>query len=106
MRILTAFVVVALAACTGDLVELTPGGKPMDMAAGGGGGGGGQGGGGEMGPNTAKFADIQMDLDAKGCTLGACHGMAGTGAVVVWKAMATGADLDTNYTNTMTEINS
>jgi hypothetical protein len=66
-----------------------------------------QAGGGEMGPNTAKFSpDIQMDLDAKGCTLTACHGTMGNGSVMYIKPMATvQADIDMNYTNAMAEIN-
>ena len=74
------------------------GGGPPDMA---------QGSGGEMGPNSAKFSpDIQMDLDAKGCTLTACHGTMGNGSVMYIKPMATAqADIDTNYTNLMNEVN-
>jgi len=85
-----------MAGCTGDLVDIGSGANQdmafsqVDMA---------QGGGGEMGPNTAKFfPDIQMDLDAKGCTLTACHGAMGTGAVMYIKPMATAqADIDANY---------
>lgn len=108
MRILTGFIVVALAGCTGDLVEIGPGSKTMDMSAsggGGGGGGGGQGGGMEMGPNAAKFfPDIQMDIDSAklGCSLGACHG--GTQIPVV-KANAVAGTGDANYTNFMADVN-
>ena len=58
-----------------------------------------QAGGGEMGPSTTKFdPDIQTDMDGKGCTLVACHG---TGTpVLILKAMATGADIDSATTRT------
>ena len=58
-----------------------------------------QAGGGEMGPSNAKFyPDIQMDLDAKGCTIAACHGTAGDGSVMTVKMGATvQADIDANY---------
>lgn len=104
MRILTGFVVVALAGCTGDLVEIGPGSKAdmsgtaavVDMA-------GGQGGNAEMGPNTAKFfPDIQKDVDTLTCSLSACHG--GT-QVPVLKAMAVAGTGDANYTNFMADVN-
>jgi hypothetical protein len=104
MRIFTGFVLFVLAGCTGDLVELGVGNKQdmsfagVDLA---------QGGGGEMGLSTAKFfPDIQMDLDAKGCTITACHGAAGTGSVMVIKAAVTAqADIDANYASAMNEVN-
>jgi hypothetical protein len=104
MRIFTGFVLFVMAGCTGDLVELGVGGKQdmsfgdVDMA---------QAGGGEMGPNAAKFfPDIQMDLDAKGCTITACHGATGTGAVIVLKAAVTAqADIDANYAQAMMDVN-
>jgi hypothetical protein len=104
MRIFTGIFLVVMVGCTGDLVELTAGGKQdmsfagVDMA---------QGGGGEMGPNSAKFSpDIQMDLDAKGCTLTACHGTSGNGSVMYIVPMATAqADIDANYMHAMAEIN-
>jgi hypothetical protein len=104
MRIFTGFVLFVLAGCTGDLVELGAGNRQdlsfgdVDMA---------QAGGGEMGPNNAKFfPDIQMDLDAKGCTITACHGAAGTGSVIVIKANVTvQADIDANYAQVMTDVN-
>src|SRR5262245_5258991 len=100
MRILTGFVVLAFVGCTGDLVELTPGGNKADMSASGGGGGGGGGGGqgtDEMGVNASKFfPDIQSDIDALTCSLGACHG--GT-QVPVLKPNATAGSGDANYTN-------
>jgi hypothetical protein len=93
-----------LGGCTGDLVELGVGGKQdmsvggVDMA---------QGNTGEMGLNSAKFfPDIQMDLDAKGCTITACHGAAGTGAVILLKASVTAqADIDANYAQAMMDVN-
>jgi hypothetical protein len=106
MRIFLHGCVIALmAGCTGDLVEIGVGAKQdmsvgaaADMA---------QGGGGEMGPTTAKFSpDIQSDLDAKGCTITACHGTSGNGSVMYVKPMATAqADIDTNYMDVMAEIN-
>jgi hypothetical protein len=105
MRIFLKVSVIALmAGCTGDLVEL--GAKPdMSVAAV---QDQGQGGGGEMGPmSSAKFnPDIQMDLDSKGCTIGACHGTQNDGSVMYVKAMATAqADIDANYMAVMAEIN-
>ena len=98
MRIfLYGCVVAMMAGCTGDLVELGAAATQdmsfagVDMA---------QAGGGEMGPTVAaKFSpDIQMDLDSKGCTIGACHGTSGDGSVMYVKAMATAqADIDANY---------
>ena len=104
MRILTGFVLLVMTGCTGDLVELGVGGKQdmsfagVDLS---------QGGGGEMGPNAAHFSpDIQMDLDAKGCTIVACHGTSGNGSVMFIKAMASvQADIDANYMHAMAEIN-
>ncbi len=105
MRIFYGFVIVVMAGCTGDLVELSASGSGQDMSfaqvdlS--------QGGGGEMGPNAAKFfPDIQMDLDAKGCTITACHGTAGDGSVMTVKANATAqADIDANYMSVMNELN-
>lgn len=94
-----------MAGCTGDLVELGASkqdlsvGAAVDMA---------QGTTGEMGPlPSAKFSpDIQSDLDAKGCTITACHGTSGNGSVMYVKPMATAqADIDANYTSVMAEIN-
>jgi hypothetical protein len=52
------------------------------------------------------FPDIQADLDAKGCTITACHGTSGTGAVMVVKANATmQTDIDANYASVMAEVN-
>lgn len=82
-----------MAGCTGDLVELGASkqdlsvGAAVDMA---------QGTGGEMGPSAKFIPDIQMDLDAKGCTNPSCHGGSQT---PVMKPNATGAQLDTNYSN-------
>ena len=102
---LPVFAIVLATGCTGDLVELTNNGGGSDMAvaidmA-------GQAQGGEMGPSSAKFSpDIQADLDAKGCTLGACHGTMGNGSVMYVKAMATAqADIDANYMSVSNEIN-
>jgi hypothetical protein len=90
-------VLFVMAGCTGDLVDIGAGAKQdmafseVDMA---------QAPGGEMGPmSAAKFSpDIQMDLDAKGCTLTACHGTMGNGSVMYIKPMATAqADIDANY---------
>ena len=106
MRIfLHGCVIALLAGCTGDLVELSANGNQdlsvgavADMA---------QGGGNELGPSTAHFnPDIQMDLDAKGCTITACHGTMGNGTVMYIKPMATAqADIDTNYMDAMNELN-
>ena len=106
MRIFLHGCVIALmAGCTGDLVELNASkqdmsvGAAVDMA---------QGTTGEMGPTSAaKFSpDIQADLDAKGCTITACHGAQGTGANLYVKPMATAqADIDMNYMNVMADIN-
>ena len=106
MRIFLHGCVIALmAGCTGDLVELNASkqdmsvGAAVDMA---------QGTTGEMGPMSgAKFSpDIQADLDAKGCTITACHGADGNGSVMYVKAMATAqADIDANYMHVMAEIN-
>jgi hypothetical protein len=100
---LTVFAIVLMTGCTGDLIELNTSpdmafSGAMEM---------GQGGGGELGPSTTHFSpDIQMDLDAKGCTLTACHGAMGTGALLFVKPNATAqADIDTNYMNVMGEIN-
>lgn len=98
-------VLFVMAGCTGDLVDIGSGAKQdmafseVDMA---------QAPGGEMGPlSAAKFSpDIQMDLDAKGCTLTACHGTMGNGSVMYIKPMATvQADIDANYMAAMAEIN-
>lgn len=106
MRIFLHGCVIALmAGCTGDLVEIGVGAKQdlsvgaaNDMS---------QGTGGEMGPTSAKFSpDIQSDLDAKGCTITACHGTSGNGSVMYVKPMATAqADIDANYTSVVTETN-
>jgi hypothetical protein len=104
MRILTGFVLVVMAGCTGDLIELGVGGKQdmsfagVDLS---------QGGNDEMGLSAAKFSpDIQMDLDTQGCTLVACHGTSGNGSVMFIKPMATvQADIDANYMHAMAEIN-
>ncbi|HEY1586315.1 MAG TPA: hypothetical protein VGH63_11555, partial [Polyangia bacterium] len=71
-------VLFVMAGCTGDLVDIGSGAQQdmafseVDMA---------QGAGGEMGPNNTHFSpDIQSDLDAKGCTLTACHGTMGNGS--------------------------
>jgi hypothetical protein len=94
-----------MAGCTGDLVDIGAGAKQdmafseVDMA---------QAPGGEMGPmSAAKFSpDIQMDLDAKGCTLTACHGTMGNGSVMYIKPMATAqADLTMNYMDVLNEVN-
>lgn len=91
-----------MAGCSGDLVELGASQdlafSQVDMS---------QGGGGEMGPSGAKFfPDVQMDLDAKGCTITACHGAQGTGAIMYIKPNATAqADIDANYTSAMNEVN-
>jgi hypothetical protein len=106
MRIFPGLVLVVLAGCTGDLVEINAGGgkapdmafSAVDMT---------QAGGGELGLSTAKFfPDIQMDMDAKGCTLTACHGAAGTGAPMLIKPMVTAqADIDANYMQAMIDVN-
>jgi hypothetical protein len=101
---LPVFAIAIMAGCTGDLVELTAGSPDMsagaaaDMA---------QAGGGELGPSSVKFSpDIQMDLDAKGCTSVACHGTSGNNSVMYIKPMATAqADIDMNYMDVMNEIN-
>lgn len=103
MRItLYGCVLVVVAGCTGDLVEIGAAAKQdmsfsqVDMA---------QGGGGEMGPSTARFfPDIQADIDSIGCSATGCHG--GTQIPVV-KMGATGgtAQGDTNYTNFMNDVN-
>jgi hypothetical protein len=50
--------------------------------------------------------DVQADLDARGCTIAACHGASGTGAVMVVKASATTqTDIDANYASVMAEVN-
>lgn len=98
MRIFLHGCVIALmAGCTGDLVEIGVGAK-QDMSVGAA-ADMSQGTGGEMGPTTAKFSpDIQSDLDAKGCTITACHGTSGNGSVMYVKGMATAqADIDANY---------
>ena len=94
------FVIVLLAGCTGDLVELNAGAPDLsfgnvDLS---------QNGGGEMGPSNAKFyPDIQNDVDnVVGCSLVACHG--GTQAPVM-KMGATAANDQGNYTNFMTAVN-
>jgi hypothetical protein len=104
MRIFTGFVLFVLTGCTGDLVELGVGAK-QDMAFGG--VDLAQAGNGEMGLSSAKFfPDIQMDVDTKGCTITACHGAAGTGAVMFVKAAVTAqADIDANYASAMNEVN-
>ncbi len=93
-----------MAGCTGDLVELNANkqdlsvGAAADMA---------QGTTGEMGQVATKFSpDIQSDLDAKGCTITACHGTQGNGSVMYIKAMATAqADIDSNYMDVTPELN-
>ncbi|MGZ3426230.1 MAG: hypothetical protein ACXVCV_06250 [Polyangia bacterium] len=93
-----------MAGCTGDLVELTAGGGKQDMSFAG--VDMAQAAGGEMGPSGAVFTDIQTDLDAKGCTITACHGTSGNGSVMFVKPMATvQADIDANYMHVMAEIN-
>ncbi len=105
---LTVFGIALLIGCTGDLVELTPGG-PKDMTAPTGGGDAGQGGGGEMGPSTLKFfPDIQGDMDAKTCTSVACHGStnaASNGGFSVKPMPTAQADIDANYMAVMNEVN-
>ncbi len=101
MRIVTMLAFVFVTGCTGDLVEIGPGGA-ADMSGTGGNGGGDMamaGGGGDGGGSTAKFIpDIQADIDSKGCTNMACHG--GTTNPPQLKAMATAqADIDSNYAN-------
>jgi hypothetical protein len=98
MRIFIPIAFFLVSGCTGDLVEIGAGARadlsgqaPPDMA---------QAGGGEMGPSNLKFfPDIQMDIDTKTCSLGACHG---ANQAPIFKAMgmlATQADKDLNYTN-------
>jgi hypothetical protein len=92
MRIFTALALI-LAGCTGDLVELGP-----KTGTGGSGGGGGST---DMAQGTsggaAKFnPDIQRDIDSLGCSSGGCHGAGVKPALTMG---ASGAALDTNYTN-------
>jgi hypothetical protein len=93
-------VLVMMAGCTGDLVELGANKQDLsfgmvDLA---------QGGGGEMGPSNLKFyPDIQMDIDnVEGCSTVGCHG--GT-QIPVLKNGATAANDQGNYAAMMTEIN-
>jgi hypothetical protein len=104
MRIFTAFGLLLLCSCTGDLVELGAGSRAdlsgsfgsHDMA---------QGGGGEMGPSAKFFPDIQNDVDRLGCTIGACHGN-GTGTALTMKMGVTAqADIDANYMHVMNDVN-
>jgi hypothetical protein len=100
-----AFVVSGLMlGCTGDLVEIGPGARadmsgmaPADMA---------QAGGGEMGPSNLKFfPDIQMDIETKTCSLGACHGMNQAPIFKPMAQLATQADKDLNYNNFKSVVN-
>lgn len=106
MRIFTAVAFILVSGCTGDLVEIGAGHKG-DMAMAGGGGDMAQGAGGDAGQTALKFSpDIQMDLDAKGCTIMGCHGTAGGTAVPTIKMGATAqADIDANYAAVMGEVN-
>ncbi len=103
MRIVTAFVLVAFAGCTGDLVEIGPGAKADLSGTIGGGGDMAQASGGEMGPSTARFfPDIQKDIDTLGCSGAGCHGGA---QIPVLKANAVAGTGDANYTNFMNDVN-
>jgi hypothetical protein len=102
MRIfLHGCVLVMMAGCTGDLVELNAtrdqgtGGGPPDMA---------QAGGGEMGPSNLKFyPDIQNDIDTvEGCSAVGCHG--GT-QIPVLKMGATAANDQGNYAAFINDVN-
>src|SRR4051812_28725099 len=101
MRIfLQGCVLVMMAGCTGDLVELSANKQDLsfgavDLA---------QTGGGEMGPNSLTFyPDIQGDIDnVLGCSTVGCHG--GT-QIPVLKNGATAANDQGNYMAMLTEIN-
>jgi hypothetical protein len=103
MRIFIPVAFFLVSGCTGDLVEIGPGGRAdmsgqvVDMA---------QAGGGEMGPSSLKFfPDIQMDIDTKTCSLGACHGGTQIPVMKPMAMLATQADKDLNYNNFKSIIN-
>jgi hypothetical protein len=101
MRIfLHGCVLVMMAGCTGDLVELNSAKQDLsfgnvDLA---------QSGGGEMGPSNLKFyPDIQMDIDnVLGCSTAGCHG--GT-QIPVLKNGATAANDQGNYAAFLNDVN-
>ncbi|HEX9103946.1 MAG TPA: hypothetical protein VF997_17165 [Polyangia bacterium] len=102
-KFLSGCVLVMMAGCTGDLVEIGAAAK-QDMSVGGA-ADMAQGGGGELGPNTAKFfPNIQADLDSLGCSASVCHGAPATQIPLMKMGAMAGTDHQ-YYTDFMGDVN-